>query len=77
MHPQTVCKTRALVPVAVPAQAGAKIQLVWDYKQSSFTYFTLTPWNIPDQKYIDTVVELAQKDDLFFLTYSPRQQRIG
>lgn len=47
------------------AQAGAKIQLVWDYKQSVFTHFALTPWNIPDQKYIDTVVDLAQKDDLF------------
>jgi hypothetical protein len=47
------------------AQAGAKIQLVWDYKQSVFTHFALIPWNIPDQKYIDTVVELAQKHDLF------------
>jgi hypothetical protein len=47
------------------AQAGAKIQLVWDYKQSVFTHFALIPWNIPDQKYIDTVVELARNDDLF------------
>ena len=47
------------------AQAGAKIQLVWDYKQSVFTHFALMPWNIPDQKYIDTVVALAQPDDLF------------
>jgi hypothetical protein len=47
------------------APAGAKIQLVWDYKQSVFTHFALIPWNIPDQKYIDTVVECAQKDDLF------------
>ena len=45
--------------------AGAKIQLVWEYKQSVFTHFALIPWNIPDQKYIDTVVALAQNDDLF------------
>lgn len=53
------------------AQAGAKIQLVWEYKQSVFTHFALMPWNIPDQKYIDTVVECAQKDDvlLFDLGY--------
>lgn len=47
------------------AQAGAKIQLVWDYKHSVFTHFALTPWNIPDQKYIDTVVAFAQECDLF------------
>jgi hypothetical protein len=47
------------------APAGAKIQLVWEYKQSVFSHFALIPWNIPDQKYIDTVVELAQKEDLF------------
>ncbi len=47
------------------AQAGAKIQLVWDYKHSVFTHFALTPWNIPDQKYIDTVVALATRYDLF------------
>jgi hypothetical protein len=47
------------------AQAGAKIQLVWDYKHSGFTHFALTPWNIPDQKYIDTVVGFAQACDLF------------
>ena len=46
-------------------QAGAKIQLVWDYKHSVFTHFALTPWNIPDQKYIDTVVALANRYDLF------------
>ena len=43
------------------AKAGAKIQAVWDYKSSVFGHFALTPWNIPDQKYIDTVVALAQK----------------
>lgn len=47
------------------AQAGAKIQAVWDYKSSVFGHFALTPWNIPDQKYIDTVVTLAQKGVLF------------
>jgi hypothetical protein len=46
-------------------QAGAKIQLVWEYKQSIFTHFALMPWNIPDQKYIDTVVAFAHNADLF------------
>ena len=49
------------------ATAGAKIQAVWDYKSSVFGHFALTPWNIPDQTYVDTVVALAQKGFLFFL----------
>jgi Transposase DDE domain len=47
------------------AQAGAKLQLVWDYKRSTFDHFALIPWNIPDNKYIDTVVALAQRGALF------------
>lgn len=47
------------------AKAGAKIQAVWDYKSHVFGHFALTPWNIPDQKYIDTVVALAHKGALF------------
>jgi hypothetical protein len=47
------------------AKAGAKIQAVWDYKSSVFGHFALTPWNIPDQKYVDTVVALAQTGILF------------
>ena len=47
------------------AKAGAKIQAVWDYKNSVFGHFALTPWNIPDQKYIDQVVALAHKGALF------------
>ena len=47
------------------ATAGAKIQAVWDYKSSVFGHFALTPWNIPDQRYVDTVVALAQKGILF------------
>ena len=46
-------------------KAGAKIQAVWDYKSSVFAHFVLTPWNIPDQKYIDSVVALGQKGALF------------
>jgi hypothetical protein len=38
------------------AKAGAKIQAVWDYKNSVFGHFALTPWKIPDNKYIDMVV---------------------
>jgi hypothetical protein len=30
-----------------------------------FGHFALTPWNIPDNKYVDTVVALAQKGILF------------
>lgn len=47
------------------SSAGAKIQLVWEYKRSLFAHFVLTPWNIPDQKYVDQVVALAQKGCLF------------
>jgi len=47
------------------AKAGAKIQAVWDYKNSVFGHFVLTPWNMPDQKYIDHVAALAQKGVLF------------
>jgi hypothetical protein len=47
------------------AQAGAKIQLVWEYTRSTFAHFALIPWNIPDNKYIDTVVGLAQRGALF------------
>ena len=38
---------------------------MWDYKHSVFDHFALTPWNIPDQKYIDTVVALARTAALF------------
>src|SRR2546428_8352522 len=46
-------------------QAGAKLQLVWEYKSSSFAHFALLPWNMPDNKYIDTVVALARAGALF------------
>lgn len=38
------------------AQAGAKMQAVWDYTSRVLGHFALTPWNIPEQKYLDTVV---------------------
>lgn len=47
------------------SQAGAKIQLVWEYKSHTFDHFALIPWNVPDNKYVDTVVELAQAHSLF------------
>ena len=47
------------------AKAGAKIQAVWDYKSSVLGHFVLTPWNIPDNTYVETVVALAQKGVLF------------
>jgi hypothetical protein len=39
------------------AKAGATIQAVWDYQNRIFGHVALTPWNIPDQRYLDTVVE--------------------
>jgi hypothetical protein len=47
------------------SKAGAKIQLVWDYKSQTFEHFALIPWNVPDNKYIETVVEFAQPHSLF------------
>jgi hypothetical protein len=47
------------------SKAGAKIQLVWEYKSHTFDHFALLPWNVPDSKYVDTVVELARASALF------------
>jgi hypothetical protein len=47
------------------SSAGAKIQLVWEYKGSVLAHFALTPWNIPDQKYVNQVVGLARTGCLF------------
>jgi Transposase DDE domain len=47
------------------SKAGAKIQLVWEYKSHTFDHFALIPWNVPDSKYVDTVVELARASSLF------------
>lgn len=45
--------------------AGAKIQLVWEYRQSLMAHFALTPLNVPDQKYVNQVVALAHRGCLF------------
>ena len=45
--------------------AGAKIQLVWEYLSHSFAHLALVAGTIPDNKYIDTVVRLAQRGALF------------
>src|SRR5712691_10391532 len=37
----------------------------FELPNSLHDHFALTPWNIPDQKYIDSVVALAQKGILF------------
>jgi hypothetical protein len=42
------------------ATAGAKIQAVWDYKNSVFGHCARTPWHSPAQTDVDTVVALAQ-----------------
>jgi len=47
------------------AQAGAKMQAVWDSKSSLFGHCALTPWNVPDQRSVDQVVAWAQKGILF------------
>ena len=46
-------------------KAGAKIQTVWDYKRSRFDHVALTAWNMPENKYVDTVVAFAQKGIVF------------
>ena len=45
--------------------AGAKIQLVWEYLSHSFAHLALVPGTTPDNKYIDTVIKLAQRGALF------------
>jgi hypothetical protein len=45
--------------------AGAKIQLVWEYLSHSFAHLALVAGTTPDSKYIDTVVQLAQRGALF------------
>jgi len=47
------------------SKAGAKIQLVWEYKSHTFAHLALGPWNVPDNKYVATVVELARPHSLF------------
>jgi hypothetical protein len=47
------------------SKAGAKIQLVWEYKSHTFAHFALGPWNVPDNTYVETVVELAHPQSLF------------
>jgi len=47
------------------SKAGAKIQLVWEYKSHPFAHFALIPWTVPDSKYVDMVVELARASALF------------
>src|SRR4029434_2351993 len=37
----------------------------WEYKSHTFDHFTLLAWNVPDSKYVDTVVELARSHSLF------------
>lgn len=44
--------------------AGAKIQLVWEYLSHSFVHLALMAGTTPDNKYIDTVVHLAQRGAL-------------
>jgi len=46
------------------APAGAKLQLVWDYTSSTFAHFALLPGNLPDNKYVDTLVGLAGQGTL-------------
>jgi hypothetical protein len=39
------------------SKAGAKIQLVWEYQSHTFDPLARIAWNVPDNKYVDTVVE--------------------
>lgn len=45
--------------------AGAKIQLVWEYLSHSCAHLALVAGTTPDNTYLDTVVQLAQRGALF------------
>lgn len=47
------------------ANAGAKIQAVWADKRRVFGPFALTPWNLPDQRDVDTGSALAPQGMLW------------
>ena len=47
------------------AKAGATMQAVWDDTRSLLDHFALTPWNLPDQRDVATVVALARKGIVF------------
>ena len=47
------------------SKAGAKIQLVWEYKSHTLAHCALIPWNVPDNTYVATVVGLARPYWLF------------
>lgn len=51
------------------SSAGAKIQLVWEYKSHTVDHCALIPVNVPDNKYVDTVVELAQAHSRFLFDW--------
>ena len=38
---------------------------MWEYKSHTFDHLALIPWNVPESKYVDTVVELARAGALF------------
>ncbi len=44
--------------------AGAKIQVVWEYLSQSFAHLALVAGTMPDNKYIDTVVQVVQRGAL-------------
>src|SRR5882672_1185106 len=47
------------------SKAGAKIQLVWEYKSQTFAHFALVPGPVPANTYVDTIVGLARPYSLF------------
>jgi len=47
------------------SKAGAKLQLVWEYLSQTFAHFALVPGKVPDNRYVDTVVDLACPHSLF------------
>ena len=47
------------------AKAGATVQAVWDDTSRVCGHFALTPWNIPDQQYVDNGGAFAQPCVLF------------
>ena len=42
------------------SKAGAKLHLVGEYKRHTFEHLALVPWNVPANKYVDTVGACAR-----------------
>src|SRR5215467_13044552 len=65
LHSLTVCTSSFPALGGVQRPLEPKSKPCGTIKNSVFGHFALTPWTMPDQRYVDTVVALAQKGVLF------------